>query len=135
MLPSRPPYSLEPITFRFAALAAAAGRATLGGARESVLTAFIIARLADDTLRCTALHGQDRKARVEATRSWVGSMALPNDVRTAAVAAISAVDETGPMPVSALRRVISVTAKYMDAAARADLERLSDSLAAQIIAG
>jgi len=45
-----PPYALAPTSFRFPALAALAGRAPLGGQREVVLAAYVVARLAHDTL-------------------------------------------------------------------------------------
>ena len=129
MRPTRPPFALEPITFRFAAVAAAAGRAALGGPRESVLAAYLVARLADDSLR-GELDPEAWKTRADAARHWAGSMALPAEVRAAALAAVPADGPTG----ATLRRVISVTAKYMDAAARGALERLADALDAQPVA-
>jgi hypothetical protein len=43
-----PPYALEPLSFRFAALAALAGRAPIGGQREVALATYVVARLAHD---------------------------------------------------------------------------------------
>jgi hypothetical protein len=94
-----------------------------------VLAAYLVARLADDCLNA-GLDAGAWKARAEAARQWAGSMALPAEVRAATIAALPA---DGPTAAT-LRRVISVTSKYMDVAARGALERLAEALDAQPIA-
>ena len=62
-----PPYALTPTTFRFRALAALAGRAPLGGGRETALASYVVARL-DSHRRGVGLVEE----RLEAHRRLVG---------------------------------------------------------------
>ena len=50
MLVPQPPYALDAPAFPFPALAALAGRAPLGGQRETVLACFVAARLVRDSV-------------------------------------------------------------------------------------
>lgn len=129
MLPSQPPYALDPTPFRFGALAALAGRAPLGGPRESVLAALLVARLGDHRLGGVRVAPADVRTRLDAARTWVASMALPAEVRSAAAdgVAVLAGGASGN-PADAIRRVIKVTAPHLDPPARSELEQLAQSL-------
>jgi hypothetical protein len=131
MLPSQPPYALEANRFRFPALAALAGRAPLGGARESVLAALFTARLAEHRLAGLQSAPAENRARIDAARTWVASMALPAEVRSAVGDAVAVLAGRGTgSPADSVRRVMRVTATHLDPGARSELEQIARALEA-----
>jgi hypothetical protein len=131
--PSRPPYGLAPTPFRFAAIAALAGRAPLGGRREVALATYLAARLADDVLEENGLPASVRLERAGNARTWLSTVALPAPVRQPLA---RLVDSTGGKagPVSqAVRAVMAVTAEFLDRASRLELEQLAETLEAQAL--
>jgi len=127
-----PPYALPAPVFRFRHLAALAGRAPIGGAREVALACFVAARLAHDC--CDPLLDLDeelRTARCSGAKGWLGTIAIPAPVRTpvAKLADASANGRAHAMAplVSALARAAD---SFLDPAARAELETLAARLAA-----
>jgi hypothetical protein len=127
-----PPYALPAPVFRFRHLAALAGRAPIGGAREVALACFVAARLVHDC--CDPLLDLDdelRAARCTGAKAWLGTMAIPAPVRTpvaklAEASANGRADTMAPL-VSALTRAADA---FLDPAARAELEALAASLGA-----
>lgn len=119
---------MTPPRFRFRALAALAGRAPLGGAREVALATYVVARLVDDAAPTHALAEETRAARASAARSWLAAMALPSAVRPALTRLVEASSGDGLALRSALRNVITITADYLDTAAISDLEKLAQAL-------
>ena len=121
-----PRYALAAPTFPFRALAALAGHAPLGGARETALATLIAARLAAGVVLPLVLDNPMRLARAEAARLWMTSVALPTPVRTAIVRLVdaTAADDVRTV-ITAIRKVIDVTAPYLDKEARFELERLA----------
>ena len=121
-----PRYALAAPTFPFRALAALAGHAPLGGARETALATLIAARLAAGVVLPLVLDNPMRLARAEAARLWMTSVALPAPVRTAIVRLVdaTAADDVRTV-ITAIRKVIDVTAPYLDKEARFELERLA----------
>ena len=129
-----PPYALEPLSFRFAALAALAGRAPIGGQREVALATYLVARLADDAVSDRQLPAAARGARAGAAKNWLASVTLPQTVRPALVKLIDRTAADSPSATgAAVRGVISVTASFLNAASRAELADLSESLEAQAV--
>lgn len=130
MSAARAPYAVEPAEFRFPALAAAAGRAPLGGERETALAAFLTARLAHDALN--DLPAALRTQRAAAARSWLSSMALSATARRAFVRLLEASeadDESLRDAVAAaLQGVTSITANLLAPSAQLELEQLGTSL-------
>ena len=121
-----PRFALAAPTFPFRSLAALAGRAPLGGARETALATLIAARLAAGVGPPLALAAPLRTARADAARLWMTSVALPAPVRTAITRLIDASagdDLRAVLP--AIGRVIDVTAPYLDTPARFELDRLA----------
>lgn len=131
----KPPYGLAPTSFRFAGLAALAGRAPLGGQRETALAIYLAARLADDTAPENGLPAELRAQRAASAKHWLASMALPAAVRSALNEVIDATVEPGPTLPATLRAVIKVAAGHLDGAARLELERLTSALESQTLAG
>ena len=68
---TNPPYALATTTFRFAALAALAGRAPLGGQREVALATYLAARLAQDVLPERGVPQTSRAERAVGAKSWL----------------------------------------------------------------
>lgn len=126
-----PPFAIGPLAFSFPALAAAAGRAPLGGAREVVLACFMAARLSAAVLPPVALSEAGRAARAASARAWLASLSLPAAMR---IPLARLVDATGgddrAALAAALDGVTAVTAPHLDPAARSELADLSAALLA-----
>jgi hypothetical protein len=123
------PYTLVAPSFALRSLAQAAGRAALGGPRESILAALVAARLTRGALPGSGLTPAQRSTRADHARNWLGTIALPPVPKVAAtrVIELSAKDDLEALA-AALAKVTDVTAPYLDRAARLEL----DSLAAQL---
>lgn len=133
MLISKPPYGLAPTPFRFAALAALAGRAPLGGRREVALATYLAARLVDDVLEENGLNASIRADRAGSARGWLSTVALPAPVRQPLARLIDSSAGGAGGASQAVRAVIAVTADFLDRAARLELEHLAETLEAQAL--
>ena len=127
-----PPYALSAPVFRFRNLAALAGRAPIGGAREVALACFVAARLVSDCCDPTLeLDEELRAARCAGAKGWLGTIAIPSPVRTpvAKLAEASALANPAVMAplVSSLARAAE---SFLDAASRSELDVLAAKLAA-----
>jgi hypothetical protein len=131
--PPRQPYALDTPTFAFVATATFAARAPLGGPREIGLAAYVTARLADDMVEQRRLSVEARRARAASARRWLSTLSLADPIRRAFMDLVTATESDGSETAQALRRVIEVTAGVIDAAARAELERLARELESQPI--
>ena len=130
-MPASPPYSLAPIAFRFRAIAAYAGRASLGGPREAALACYVAARLAAGALPESGLDAGQRTLRAAAARTWAGSLALPAPLRVPLARMVDASRDGSPAAVgAALVTVADAAASYLDAPATQELR----ALAAQLLA-
>ena len=128
----RAPYSLEPCTFAFPALASLAGRAPLGGPRELALACFLASRIVRDALFSADLLTPDQlQHRMSAAKHWLSSVAIQAPARSA-LAKLVEVSSTGDRGTirASFEAVMTVTANQLDQGARLELVRL-----AQIIAG
>jgi hypothetical protein len=141
--PANPPYALSPTTFRFAALAALAGRAPIGGKREVALATYLVARLTHDTLPPRELPRELRAERAAAARNWLSTLALPAAVRPPLLKLVDATAGEAPArspaasgaAAHALAGVIAVTANYLGVAASLELTQLAAAIASQMLAG
>jgi uncharacterized membrane protein len=125
----QPRFALEEPLFPFPALAAAAGRATLGGPREITLACLMAARMAALLLKPFDTPSEAHRERADKARHWVGTLSLPAAIRNAALKAVEAtgtgdVDLTG----AALDRLLAVAAATLDPASRDELSRLAERL-------
>jgi hypothetical protein len=123
----RAPYSLEPNSFPLPALAALAGRAPLGGQRETALACFVVGRLIVSASPATP--AEQGRERLQGVRHWLSSAALAPNLRQALARAAECAaegDKTGVK--SALDSVMTVTANQLDPAARLELARLSQAI-------
>jgi len=133
MRPPRHPFALDTPAFTFTALAALAGRAPIGVARDVAIVAFATARMADE-VRPGGLSADERQARAAGARKWIATLALPEPVRKAFGELISATEQDGPATAEALRRVIEITGPQLDPASRSELDRLAREVEAQTVA-
>lgn len=125
----RAPYSLEPNSFPLPALAALAGRAPLGGQRETALACFVVGRLIASASTPLATGSEQGRERLQGVKHWLGSAALsPNLRQTLAKAAECASEGDWAGAKSALDSVMTVTANQLDPAARLELARLSQAI-------
>jgi hypothetical protein len=127
----RAPYALAPIAFPLPALATMAGRAPLGGPREISLACFLVARLvADMTATSDGLTQDQRKARALSAKHWLGSAAIPSQVKSALLRLAELTGEGDRGVIKAgLDSVMTVTANQLDSAARLELGRLAQVIA------
>jgi hypothetical protein len=127
-----PPYALSAPVFRFRNLAALAGRAPIGGAREVALACFVAARLVSDCCDPTLeIDEVARAARCAGAKAWLGTIAIPSPVRTpvAKLAEASALGNPAVMAplVSSLAKAAE---SFLDVASRSELDALAARLAA-----
>jgi hypothetical protein len=125
---SRLPLSLQPLRFRFQAVASHAARAPLGGQREVALGVLMVARLAADTLP-GGLPGDVRRERATGARQWLGALTVPVGTRNALAAALaSTAGDDAAAVAQQISVVLGVTGERLSAAARAEVERLALAL-------
>lgn len=123
-----PPFALAATPFRFAALASLAGRAPLGGQREVALAIYLTARLAQDVLPDRGVPQASRADRAGGAKSWLSTLTLPATVRPALMRLVDASATDTRTTADALRTVATVTASFLDARARSELETLTETL-------
>jgi len=124
-----PPFAPVRATFPCPALIAAAARAPLGGARESLMGGVMAARLACAMRAPFPLVATARAARAEAARAWLGAITVPAKTRTALLRAFAAsAGEDLAQVADALGQVTEVTAPHLDRGARSELMRLIEGL-------
>lgn len=123
---SRPSFALAEPVFPLRALAGAAARAPLGGARESLTATLVVARLAAVAHGPDALGAALRGARAAAAQHWMGALTLPAPVRSALAQLVAASVAGEPAALkAALAKVTEVTAAYLDKRAHSELDRLA----------
>ncbi|HEY4216349.1 MAG TPA: hypothetical protein VGM67_04390 [Gemmatimonadaceae bacterium] len=128
MLVTQPPYALAPTTFRFAALAALAGRAPIGGQREVALATYVVARLAHDVIVDRGVNQAARTERAGHAKHWLSTLALPVAIRPALISSVDASAGEAAGVAKAVRSVIAATAALLDPASREELSQLAASL-------
>jgi hypothetical protein len=125
-------------TFPCPGLLALAARAGLGGARETLLGALMVARLATGMRAPYPLPAAARAERAEGARAWLGAITVPAKVRAVLLKAfaVSAGSDRAAMA-EALGGVTDITAPHLDRVARSELVRLADGLRADglVLAG
>jgi hypothetical protein len=125
----RAPYSLEPNSFPLPALAALAGRAPLGGPRETALACFVVGRLIASSAAPAAAGSEQGRERLQGVKHWLGSAALAANLRQALAKAAECASEGDRAGVkSALDSVMTVTANHLDPVARLELARLAQAI-------
>jgi hypothetical protein len=129
-----PPYALSAPVFKFRFLAALAGRAPIGGAREVALACFVAARLASDCCDPTLdLDEPQRAARCAGAKGWLGTIAIPSPVRTPVAKLAEASATASAAALAPLVRSLAHAAEsFLDAASRSELDVLAARLAEMV---
>ena len=126
----RAPYSLEPTTFPFPALATMAGRAPLGGPREIAMACFVVARMVHGVQTTPGLTVEQRQSRAQGAKHWLASTAIATPFRSAlSRLADATVDGDSIALKAALDSVMTITANQLDSGARLELGRLTQAVA------
>jgi hypothetical protein len=123
-----PPYALPPLAFPFRHLAALAGRAPIGGAREVALACFLAARLASDRL-AGVMTADSVSARGVGARGWLATLAVPAPVRASLARSLELCTSGSLAELAAEFTVLGQAAgEYLEPAARGELDRLAAQL-------
>jgi hypothetical protein len=126
---SLPPYALAVPEFRFRALAAVAGRASLGGARELVIGVLLGARLTDGVVGEYPLPLSIRQQRAAAARIWLGSLALPPSTRATLLRLLDATATNDRRALSeAFDALLALASPTLDGPSRNELRRVSGTV-------
>jgi hypothetical protein len=125
MIGKAPRYSVAQSDFPFRAMAALAGRAPIGGAREIVIATLVAARLALAAIDPRGLPLQARETRANGARNWLLSLALPQATRNTFLKVIEAsgTDDIEYLGQS-LALVIELADPHLDYSSRLELGRL-----------
>ena len=123
-------YGLATPNFRFRALAAFAGNASLGGDREIALACFLAGRLACAMLAPYAVPPSNAKARSVAAKQWLSSLSLPAPIRATAIHVADAV-ASGDKAAAAggLTKLLDAALRNIDLASANELRSLIGELA------
>ena len=129
MIVQPPRFALATPVFRFRALTALSGRAALGGDRETVLACLQIGRLVAGILPPYEMSQEILMERVENTKQWLSSLAVPGAIRSMAFGVFAALQELdrGRCALAFLDLVKAATA-LLDEASRAELNALMQEL-------
>ena len=126
----QPRFSLAIPRFRFRALAACAGRGSLGGDREVAMACLVGARLASSMLPPYSIAPADSKSRSAATKQWLSSLSLPTAIRTALTHLADTVSSGDRAAAGeALSKLTGAAAHQIDEASAGELRSLVSDLA------
>jgi hypothetical protein len=131
-----PRFALTTPVFRFRALTALSGRASLGGDRETLVACLQLGRLCAGILPPYELSREVVLERTENTKQWLSSLAIPSGVRSTAFGifgALSGLDRA--RCAIAFTDLVKAASAQLDEASRAELNALVQELAASTAAG
>ena len=125
----QPRFALATPRFPFRALAACAGRASLGGDREIAMACLVGGRLAAGMLPPYNIAAADLKARSTAAKHWLASLSLPAPVRSGFMHVADAVGAGNRRNVAdALTQLVSVAQRSIDEASSSELAAVAAGL-------
>jgi len=125
-----PKFALVTPSFRFRSLAAAAGRASLGGDRETLLATLQLGRLCAGMLPPFELTREQTTERTENTKLWLSSLAVPSGIRSTAFGVIGAITGQDRARLAvAFEDLVKAAPAQLDEAARMELTHLIQELA------
>jgi hypothetical protein len=131
-----PRYALATPVFRFRALAALSGRASLGGDRETLLACLQLARLCAGILPPYEMSREVTLERTENTRQWLSALAVPSGIRSTAFGIFGALTGFDRARLAdAFLDLVKAASGQLDEASRAELNALLHELSASQTAG
>jgi len=126
-----PRFALATPVFRFRALTALSGRASLGGDRETLLACLQLGRLCAGILPPYELSRQITMERTEHTRQWLSSIAVPSGIRSTAFGIFGGLTGHDRARLAlAFEDLVKAAAGQLDEASRVELNALIHELAA-----
>jgi hypothetical protein len=131
-----PRYALATPAFRFRALAALSGRASLGGDRETLLACLQLGRLCAGILPPYEMSREVTLDRTENTKQWLSALAVPSGIRSTAFGifgALTGLDRA--RCAEAFLDLVKAASGQLDEASRAELNALLQELSASQTAG
>jgi hypothetical protein len=131
-----PRFTLATPVFRFRALTALAGRASLGGDRETLVACLQLGRLCAGILPPYELSRDLALERTENTKQWLSSLAIPSGIRSTAFGIFGALNGFDRARCAiAFVDLVKAASGQLDEAARAELNALVQELSASPTAG
>jgi hypothetical protein len=125
-----PKFALVTPSFRFRSLAAAAGRASLGGDRETLLACMQLGRLCAGMLPPYELTRELTLERTENTKQWLSSLAVPSGIRSTAFGILGGLTGHDRARLAeAFEDLVKAAPAQLDEAARIELTHLIQELA------
>jgi hypothetical protein len=125
-----PRFALTTPVFRFRSLAALAGRAPLGGDRETVIACLQLARVCAGLLPPYQLSRELTDERTEHTRQWLASVAVPSGIRSTAFGVFGGLTGHDRARLAlAFEDLVKAAAGQLDEASRVELNTLVQQLA------
>ena len=136
MLGQLPPYALATPTFRFRALTALSGRASLGGDRETLVVCLQIGRLCAGLLPPYEMARELVVERAENTKQWLSSLAVPSGIRSTAFGVLGAINGFDRERCAiAFLDLVKAASAQLDEASRVELDTLLRELSGAPVAG
>ncbi|MFL5502944.1 MAG: hypothetical protein ACJ799_02930 [Gemmatimonadaceae bacterium] len=136
MLGQLPRFALATPVFRFRALTALSGRASLGGDRETLLACLQLGRLCAGMLPPYELSREATMERTEHTKQWLSSIALPSGIRSTAFGIFGGLTGYDRARLAlAFEDLVKAAVGQLDEPSRAELNVLIQELAAPQSAG
>ena len=130
MLGQLPRFALATPVFRFRSLAAATGRAALGGDRETLIACLQLGRLCAGVLPPYELSRDITLERTENSRQWLSSLAVPSGVRSTAFGVFGGLTGHDRARLAlAFEDLVKAAFAQLDEASRAELNGLIHELA------
>jgi len=129
MLGQLPRFALTTPVFRFRALAALSGRASLGGDRETVLACLQLGRLCAGLLSPYEMNREQLHERTENTKQWLSSLAVPTGIRSTAFGIFGALNGFDRARCAeAFTDLVKAATGQLDEASRVELNALIQEL-------
>jgi hypothetical protein len=126
-----PRFALATPVFRFRALTAAAGRAALGGDRETLIACLQLGRLCAGILPPFELTRDVTLERTENTKQWLASLAVPSGIRSTAFGIFGGLTGHDRARCAlAFEDLVKAAFAQLDESSRAELNGLIHELAA-----
>jgi hypothetical protein len=131
-----PRFALTTPVFRFRALTALSGRASLGGDRETLVACLQLARLCAGILPPYEMSRELVVERTENTKQWLSSLAVPSGIRSTAFGIFGALNGFDRARCAmAFMDLVKAASAQLDEASRAELNALLQELSASSAAG
>jgi len=131
-----PRFALATPVFRFRSLTAAAGRAALGGDRETLVACLQLGRLCAGILPPYELSREITLERTENTKQWLSSVAVPSGVRSTAFGILGGLTGHDRARLAlAFEDLVKAAFAQLDEAARVELNGLIHELASSPTVG